>query len=96
MELYISNTFCTRSSHVISTAFELQLYRGTSHLNEPSASSSDGRTRNEEPLVVDAVNWCGFELLVSLNVARIGSFAIGRVVDGDIGAGIDQLSLLAI
>jgi len=53
---------------------------------QPSVSHSDRRARDKEPLVVDTINWSGFELLMSLDVTRVGCLAIGRVVDGDVGA----------
>ncbi len=54
---------------------------------QPSVSHSDRRARDKEPLVVDTINWSGFELLMSLDVTRVGCLAIGGVVDGDVGAG---------
>ena len=41
--------------------------------------------RNEEPLVVNAINCCGLELLMSCNAARSRCFAVRGVVDGYVG-----------
>ena len=41
---------------------------------------------NEEPLVVNAINCCRLELLMSCNVARSRCFAVRGVVDGHVGA----------
>ena len=53
----------------------------------PSLFGLDGGAGNEEPLVVDTVNWRRLEILVSLDLAGAGFFTVRGVGDGDIGAG---------
>ena len=40
---------------------------------------------NEEPLIVNAINCCRLELLMSCNAARSRRFAVRGVVDGYVG-----------
>jgi len=66
------------------------------HPEQPSVSCSNRRARDKEPFIVDTIDWSGFELLMSLNVTRVGCLAIGRVIDGDVGAGTYEPSSLPL
>ena len=48
-------------------------------------SYSDCSSRNEEPFVIDAVDWCWRKFFVFLDVSRIWILPIGGVLNTDIG-----------
>ena len=54
----------------------------------PSVLSLDGGAGDEEPLVVDTVDWCRLELLVPLDLAGAGFFTVLGVRNSDVGAGL--------
>ena len=60
-------------------------------ISEPScgncAISLHRSAGDEEPLVVDPINWGGFEFLVPFDLAGAGFFAVLGVGNADVGAG---------